>query len=144
MSTEREQRSAVIAEAMTWLKTPYHHQARVKGAGVDCGQLVAACFEAAGVIDPVTIPGYSSDWNLHRGEELYLDQVQALCREVSAPGPGDIALYRFGRAWSHGSIVVEWPCVIHAYFGLGVLLDDALANQNLASRPVRFFSPWGA
>ena len=26
-----------VAEAMTWLGTPHHHQGRVKGVGVDCG-----------------------------------------------------------------------------------------------------------
>ena len=25
-----------VAEALTWLGTPYHHQGRVKGVGVDC------------------------------------------------------------------------------------------------------------
>ena len=48
--TEHEQRQAVVAEALTWLGTPYHHRARVKGAGVDCGQLLAAVFEGAGVL----------------------------------------------------------------------------------------------
>jgi cell wall-associated NlpC family hydrolase len=31
----------VIAEARTWIGTPYHHQQCVKGHGVDCAQLVA-------------------------------------------------------------------------------------------------------
>ena len=30
----------VVRMARTWLGTPYHHQGRVKGAGVDCGGLV--------------------------------------------------------------------------------------------------------
>lgn len=28
--------AAIVAEARTWLGTPFHHQGRVKGAGVDC------------------------------------------------------------------------------------------------------------
>ena len=140
---EREQRSFVVAEAVSWLGTPYHHAARIKGAGVDCGQLVAACFEAAGVIPPLEIPAYPGDWCLHRGEELYLDQALRHAREIEGPPqPGDVAIFRYGRAFSHGSVVVEWPLVVHAYVGLGVVLEDAIANQNLASRPVRFFSPW--
>lgn len=138
-------RARVVQEARAWLGTPYHHAARVKGAGVDCGQLVAAAFEAAGVVSPLAIAPYPSDWNLHRGAELYLDVVLQHAREIEGPpSPGDIAVWQFGRAFSHGAIVVEWPVIIHAYFGLGVVQEDALANQNLAARPVRFFSPWGA
>jgi cell wall-associated NlpC family hydrolase len=29
-------REAVIAEARTWLGTPWHHQASLKGVGCDC------------------------------------------------------------------------------------------------------------
>lgn len=25
-----------VTEALTWLGTPYHHQGRIKGVGVDC------------------------------------------------------------------------------------------------------------
>jgi len=139
-----EARSRVVQEARSWLGTPYHHAARVRGAGVDCGQLVAAVYEAAGVVPPVEIAPYPSDWNLHRGAELYLDVVQQHAREIDAPQPGDLAVWRFARAFSHGAVVIAWPVIIHAYFGLGVIQEDAAANQNLAGRPVRFFSPWEA
>ena len=33
---ELAQRLAVVAEAESWLGTPYHHEARIKGHGVDC------------------------------------------------------------------------------------------------------------
>lgn len=47
-------RRAVIAEARTWLGTPFRHQAKVKGLGCDCAQLVIAAGEACGLlaIDP--------------------------------------------------------------------------------------------
>lgn len=32
----------IVTEARKWLGTPFMHQARVKGVGVDCGQLVIA------------------------------------------------------------------------------------------------------
>src|SRR5437879_1968913 len=38
------QRQAVVDEAMTWLKTPFHHRAAVKKAGVDCACLIAEAF----------------------------------------------------------------------------------------------------
>ena len=30
----------IVTEARTWVRTPYHHQARLKGVGVDCAGLV--------------------------------------------------------------------------------------------------------
>ena len=40
-----ENRLRIILEAMDWVGTPYHHQARVKKVGVDCAQLVAGVAE---------------------------------------------------------------------------------------------------
>src|SRR5690349_11447583 len=37
-------RARLLDEARTWLLTPWHHNARVRGAGVDCGQLLIACY----------------------------------------------------------------------------------------------------
>jgi cell wall-associated NlpC family hydrolase len=56
---------------------------------------------------------------------------------------GDVALFRFGRCFSHGAIIVDWPTVIHAWHVGGVILTDA-GQPFLVRRPVRFFSPFGA
>ena len=32
--------SALLTEARSWLDTPYHHQGRLKGVGVDCIGLI--------------------------------------------------------------------------------------------------------
>ena len=55
--------------------------------------------------------------------------------------PGDIALFRFGRTFSHGAIVTDWPRLIHAYWAIGVVWGDATLHP-LKDRPVRFFSPF--
>jgi len=57
------------------------------------------------------------------------------------PLPGDIALFRFGRTFSHGAIVTDWPRLVHAYWNIGVVYGDANLHP-LAGRPVRFFSPF--
>ena len=46
-------RDAVVAEAKTWLGTPWRHMQRIKGVGVDCANLPAAVYEACGVIEHV-------------------------------------------------------------------------------------------
>jgi cell wall-associated NlpC family hydrolase len=146
------ERALVVAEARGWLRTPYHHMGRIKGAGVDCATLLAEVYARAGVLPSVDVPFYPPDWHLHRDSERYLDFVLAHAVETDgAAKPADLALWRFGRCFSHGAIVVEWPLVIHAYAGRGCVLEDAAKAHWLAylggrrgetrqKRPVKFFT----
>ena len=139
--TSTAQRQAVIVEARTWLKTPYHHAAAVKGAGVDCLMLLAQVYQACGLIEPPVIPYYPMDVMMHRGHETYLDGVLHYAHQVDAPQPGDIALWKFGRMFSHAGIVVAWPEIIHAYRQEGCVLGRGDQGE-FAGREVRFYSLW--
>ena len=135
-------RAAVVKEAESWIGTPFHHAARIKGAGIDCLMLLAEVYERAGVIARIDPPFYVPDWHLHRDAERYLEGLTRYAREIAAPPlPGDIALFRFGRTFSHGAIVTAWPRLIHAYWSIGVVQGDATLYP-LAARPVKFFSPF--
>jgi len=136
-------RSAAIAEAEAWLGTPYHHMARLKGVGCDCLTLLAEVYEAARVIAHIEILYYPPDWHLHRGIERYMEGLLDHAREIDRPGRGDVALFRFGRCFSHSTIVTEWPQLIHAWHAGGVMRGDA-TQPLLAGRAVRFFSPFPA
>jgi cell wall-associated NlpC family hydrolase len=136
------QRSLVIAEAETWLRTPYHHMARIKGGGTDCLMLLAEVYEAAGVISHIDVPFYPPDWNQHRDSERYLAGVVRYAREIDGPPEiGDTVLFKFGRCFAHGAIVVSWPRLIHAWHNAGVVYAEA-DQPPLAGRPARFFSPF--
>ena len=140
-------REAVIREAESWIGTPFHHAARIKGAGVDCLMLLAEIYERADVVPHIDPPFYVPDWHLHRDAERYLEGLACHACEIAGPPqgagplPGDIALFRFGRTFSHGAIVTQWPSLIHAYWAQGVVWGDATLYP-LAGRPVRFFSPF--
>jgi cell wall-associated NlpC family hydrolase len=140
-------RAAVVAEAATWLRTPYHHMGRAKGSGTDCLMLLAEVYEAADVIPHVEVPFYPPDWHLHRGVERYIEGLTRYAREIAngaddpSPQPGDAVLFKFGRCFAHGAIVVAWPRLIHAWHNAGVVYADAGQGQ-LAGRMVRFFSPF--
>lgn len=141
--TEQEQRQAVIAEAKTWLGTPYHHRARVKGAGVDCGMLLIAVYAAAGA-SPDFDPGdYPPDWMMHRDEERYLGWVMKFAAPTTNPQPGDLAVWRFGRCISHGAIIVAWPQVIHAYRQERMCVQGDVSGGDFAHRTPLFFTLWG-
>lgn len=136
------QRSVVIAEAETWLRTPYHHMGRVRGGGTDCLMLLAEVYESAGVIPHIDVPFYPPDWNLHRDAERYLEGLMPYAREIDGPPRGgDVAVFKFGRCFAHGVIVVSWPRLIHAWCDAGVVYADA-DQAPLIGRLVRFFDPF--
>ena len=97
----------MVAEARSWVGTPYHGCADVKGAGVDCGMLLVRVFVDLGLTEPFDPRPYPSDWHLHRSEERYLGFVFERGREVAEPQPGDVAVFRYGRCYSHGGIVTR-------------------------------------
>ncbi len=139
--TEQEQRDRVCTEARGWLGTPYHHAARVKGAGVDCAMLLAEVYHAAGLIPHIDPRPYPHDWHLHRDAERYLGWVTQYALPVEQPGPGDVAVWKFGRTYSHGAICLGGRQIIHAYRGLGCVLGT-LDDAELAGRDVRYYSLW--
>jgi cell wall-associated NlpC family hydrolase len=139
---ELQQRSAVVAEALTWLETPYHHHGRIKAVGVDCAQILCAVYEACELVGHIELGNYPPQWHLHHSEELYLGWLEKVgAREVQAPALGDIAVYKFGRCYSHGAIVVGPELVVHSYLRRGVHLSR-FTEAPLAGRPVKFFSIW--
>lgn len=135
-------RRRVVEIARTWLNTPYHPEARVKGSGCDCATLLAEVYAESGVVPRFDIEHYSHDWHLHRSEELYLSDVERFAGRVETPEPGDIAIWKMGRTFSHGAIVLAWPSIIHAVMGRGVLYGDASNDADLIGRELRFYSPW--
>jgi len=140
MSAEERQR--VVEVAQSWLRTPYHHRGAVKGAGTDCGMVLIKVFSEAGLIDDFDPGEYPADWMLHQDGERYLGIVERFAKRVRQCGPGDVVLFKFGRCISHGAIVVNWPTIIHAYHGHGVILDDVAQNHRLRDRLVGFWSVW--
>jgi hypothetical protein len=102
MSTESYQRRAVVREARSWVRTPYHPQGDIKGIGVDCGMLLVRVFVDTGLCDPFDPRPYADDWYLHRSEERYLGFIFDRTKEVDEPYPGDVMVFRYGRCYAHG------------------------------------------
>lgn len=133
-------RQAIIDEAMSWLGTPYHHHGRLKGIGVDCAMLLAEVYERAGVIERVDAGVYPCEWHLHQNEELFIDWLKHVgAQPVDDPQVGDVAIFRYGRTFSHGGILVAPFAVLHSYISLGVSLHR-FDEAPLAGRPYQFWS----
>lgn len=151
-------REQVVIAAQSWVGTPYHHMARVKGAGCDCGQLIIAAFVEAGAVPDFDTGHYTMDWHLHRSEERYLGFVETyLSRHDEVYGersladrvledpsytiaPGDVIVWRVGRTFSHGGLVTGWPNFVHAYLPSGIVEEVSLLGTPMAERPMRVYT----
>jgi len=138
----------VVEAARSWIGTPYHHAADIKGAGVDCAMLLVRIYCDLGLVESFDPRPYTRDWMLHRDDERYLDWLLARAREVTFPEAGDVILFRFGRCYSHGGIVsAAHPLtIIHAFAPAhSVLEEEVMRSAELAEklRLAKFASIWG-
>jgi NlpC/P60 family putative phage cell wall peptidase len=108
-STER--RAAIVAEARSWIGTPYHHQASVKHVGCDCLGLVRGVWRALLGPEPEPVPGYSRDWGEVGAQETMLGAARRHLIEIDAAEarPGDVLVFRMrrGRVAKHAGIVAD-------------------------------------
>jgi NlpC/P60 family putative phage cell wall peptidase len=92
-------RTHIVALARTWLGTPYHHQASVKGAGTDCIGLVRGIWRELYGAEPQALPAYTRDWAEAMGRETLLEAARRHLIEVptAAAQPGDVLIFRWRR-----------------------------------------------
>ncbi|MFN4225322.1 MAG: NlpC/P60 family protein [Hyphomonas sp.] len=118
-------RSEIVAEARSWVGTPYCHQASRKGAGCDCLGLVRGVWRAFLGNEPERVPAYSPDWAEALGEETLLEAARRHLREV-APGAakaGDVLIFRMGMGVpaKHCGVLSGPGTLVHAYWGRSVV-----------------------
>ncbi len=145
--TEAEQRALIVAEARSWLGTPYHNCADIKMVGVDCGMLIVRVFVDTGLCAPFDPRPYAPDWHLHRSAERYLAFILERCAEVEVPEIGDVMLFHYGRCYSHGGIVsgIDPLKIIHAFSPWRKVVDmDPRQDPELSNpkRKPKFYSFW--
>ncbi|WP_241239021.1 C40 family peptidase [Burkholderia stagnalis] len=104
-------RADFVAEARTWMHTPFKAQGRIKGVGVDCGGLVV-CVAKHFELTQFDVTGY----RLRMGPALV-----AYCEEhmqripIEWAEPGDVLLFAWNGKPSHIAILTERDYIIHAY-----------------------------
>ncbi len=118
----------IVAEARSWIGTPYRHQQSCRGAGTDCLGLVRGVWREVVGGEPEPIPAYTADWSEAFGREDLLTAARKWLRPRcdGAMEQGDILLFRMceGAVAKHLGIVSRSggsPAFIHAYSGQGVV-----------------------
>ena len=117
----------IVAEARSWLGTPYRHQASLKGVGCDCLGLLRGVWRGLYGPEPEEPPPYAAGWAEAGGDPL----VAAARRHLVAvdeplaayvPRAGDVLLFAF-RAHlpaRHCAIATGPDAIIHAHDGAAV------------------------
>jgi NlpC/P60 family putative phage cell wall peptidase len=115
----------VIAVARSWLGTPYHDQASVRGVGCDCLGLARGVWREAVGDEPFPIPPYSRDWGETGPSEVLAEGARAMMQEIAPTdvSPGALVLFRMApRAIAkHVGILTAPHRFIHSYERLGVV-----------------------
>jgi NlpC/P60 family putative phage cell wall peptidase len=108
-------RADIVAEASEWLRTPFHWQQSVKGAGCDCKGLVAGIARELGMPEAQSI--YASMMADHSGrvdERLLIRGLAETMIRTTDPQPGDVLLLRMGGKPQHLAIHAG-ERLIHCY-----------------------------
>jgi cell wall-associated NlpC family hydrolase len=142
-----EQRGQVVAIAKTWIGTRYRGWSHVKGpkGGVDCGMLLKAVYQEAGLI-PAGDLGINMSYSLqvaqHLDDTSYIDKILEFFHEIpqSEAKAGDLVVYKLGLAFAHGGIIVSWPRLIHAIAHGGVRATSGYTHPKLAGHVKKFYT----
>jgi NlpC/P60 family putative phage cell wall peptidase len=140
----------VVAEARSWIGTPYLHQAAAKGAGTDCLGLLRGLWRTLMGDEPEPVPPYTDDWAEPSGDEVLLRAAERWLsrKDRSVVMIGDVLLFRMrqGSVAKHLGIQSEVganAAFIHAYTGHGVV-ESPLSQPWQRRIAARFSFPDGA
>lgn len=138
--------SIIITQARTWLGTPFHHQARLKGVGCDCLGLVVGVVGELGLKDKhgQLIAGYDEIAYSKEPNGKYLTQkLTNLLEEVpiTQAQAGDLALFLVRDNPQHLAIITDYERtlgMIHAYAPARRVVEHRL-DDDWNSRLVKLF-----
>lgn len=121
--TNDELRHTIIANARTWLGTPWLHNQRVKGVGVDCVNFLYAIAVESGIeLEP--IPESYARLPLRGEIEQYLDRN--FIRTNSTIEPCDVLVFNWSGYNCHVGIATSNKTIIHAHQRINKVVEHGL------------------
>lgn len=147
-------RESIIAEARTWIGTPWRHQASLKGIGADCIGLLAGVANNVGITEAAEFLAshecraygrHPDAEKLLEGCDRWLDMIK-----VVDAGPADVFVMKFEIDPQHFALISEEdpPYMIHAYAQARKTVENRI-DHVWRSRIVRAYrfrgvAPWQA
>ena len=118
----------LINEARSWIGTPYHHAASLKGVGCDCLGLIRGVWRVVIGEEPEVPTSYRGGWIDTPGEERLRDAARRHLIEISTTDfcRGDILMFRWRDHLpaKHIGIATSHRTMVHAHEGASVAEVD--------------------
>lgn len=107
-------RADIVTEARRWLGTPFHHQGRQRGVGVDCAGLVVMTARSfgleSGYKDPLNYAPEPHDGLMRQVLDAHMDRIEPGQRRLA-----DVVWLAFARDPHHLGILTEDGMILHAW-----------------------------
>lgn len=134
-------REQFIEELRTWIGTPFHHQGRWKGLGVDCAGLVVGPLVELGIME--VLKADNRTYKHKAGHKLLVERLMLIANEIPKEEIklGDILLFTIYRYPQHVAIKSYNDNVIHVTEDRGVIeeeLDDMWKKRFLSSFRLKY------
>jgi NlpC/P60 family putative phage cell wall peptidase len=115
-----------IAAARATVGTPFHHQGRQPGLGMDCIGVIVEAGKVFGVREP-EVPRYSRQPNW---EEFIGSIERAGLREINPEDvrQGDVLVFKVGRNQPHVALLAADDRIIHAHMGIKRVVEAGLSK----------------
>jgi NlpC/P60 family putative phage cell wall peptidase len=118
-------RSEIVAEARKWLGTPYHHEGRVIGHGVDCVGLILEVAKSLGI----NVPNQTGYSRIPEESRLTADlDTYAVRIDMSSLDVGDIVVIPFLHKLRHLAILTDRG-MIHSYEPAGMVVEHVVDDR---------------
>lgn len=118
----------IITEAREWVGTPFLHQGRVKGSGVDCAGLVIGVLNNCGYLKD----GYEDITNYSRSPNPRMMKKQLLkyLKRVYTLEPGTILYFTMPKMKEpqHLAIYTDSNTIIHAADKYGKVIEHTFSG----------------
>lgn len=111
-------REEIVAEARSWLGTPFIWQQSAKGRGCDCKGLVWGVARELGLPEAASL--YASirgEYHTRVDSRLLLKGMAETFAPADEPRPGDVLVLRVAGRPQHLGIMTEPARFIHTYAG---------------------------
>lgn len=126
-------RAEVVAEARSWIGTPWTHQQRAKGVAVDCAGLIIGVARALSLV----APGFDIQGYVRVPDGSLLARCnEAMTRiDKATMQPGDVLVVATDNEPAHMGILGDYRhgglSLIHAANGRGVIEHRLMFARNL-------------
>ncbi len=114
----------VVAAARGCLNTPFHHQGRLPGVGLDCIGLLVVAFRAAGV-DVRDRLNYAERPD---GISLIRAIKEHGAVDVDVFDQGDVLLFRYDHQPQHVALATSKDTMIHSFAPAGRVVETGIGS----------------